>query len=69
MAKKQQAEAPVQEESFLGDDTFLRDEIHPSAPGLSVLDGFRFGFGFIIAFLLVALIVGGLTTLIVQLLR
>ena len=45
------------------DNTFLADEIKPrkSKGTITYMDGFRFGFGSTIGFLLVALIVGGIT--------
>jgi hypothetical protein len=46
-------------------DNFLSDlgsnGTKPGRPGLSMTDGFRFGFGFTIGFLFVALILSGLT--------
>lgn len=43
-------------------DNFLADAIRPrSASRLSYMDGFRFGFGFFIAGLLVLIVLGGLT--------
>ena len=43
-------------------DSFLRDAIHPEKrhQTLTYMDGFRFGFGAVIAILLAALIVGGI---------
>ncbi len=44
-------------------DNFLSDlgSQAPKTQGFSITDGFRLGFGFTIGFLLVALILGGLT--------
>jgi hypothetical protein len=43
-------------------DNFLADAVAPARQkGTSYLDGFRFGFGFFIAGLLVALIVAGIS--------
>ncbi|MDB5178706.1 MAG: hypothetical protein JWN01_649 [Patescibacteria group bacterium] len=42
-------------------DNFLADAVKPRHQPLGYLDGFRFGFGFFIAGLLVMLIVGGLS--------
>ena len=41
-------------------DNFLADAIRPRGRELGYLDGFRFGFGFFIAGLLIALLLGGL---------
>ena len=51
-------------------DTFLVDAIGPKSkakpqPGLSYVDGFRFGFGFFIAGLLIAVILGALAAALV----
>jgi hypothetical protein len=51
-------------------DNFLVDAIGPKAKvkpptGLSYVDGFRFGFGFFIAGLLIAVILGALATALV----
>jgi hypothetical protein len=52
-------------------DNFLADAVKPKAGSkqLGYLDGFRFGFGFCIAALLVALIIGGLTWAVIVLLH
>ena len=42
-------------------DTFLADVVKPRGPQIGYVDGFRFGFGFFIAGLLIAVILGGLT--------
>jgi hypothetical protein len=42
-------------------DNFLADAVAPRQKGVSYLDGFRFGFGFFIALLLVGLIVAGIS--------
>jgi hypothetical protein len=42
-------------------DNFLADTIKPRGRRLGYLDGFRFGFGFFIAGLLIAVILAGLT--------
>jgi len=39
-------------------DNFLRDEIQQERSRFNYIDGFRFGFGFFIAFLLGLLLVG-----------
>ncbi len=51
------------------DNTFLADALRPQRSLLGVADGFRFGFGFFLSFLLVTLIVGGLAAIIVQVAR
>ena len=48
-------------------DNFLADAVQAREPILSYRDGFRFGFGFFIAGLVVSLLVGGLAWAIVAL--
>ena len=44
-------------------DTFLKDELRPPKNGMGYWDGFRFGFGFFIAWLLGLLLLGSATYL------
>jgi hypothetical protein len=41
-------------------DNFLADSIKPRLRNLGYMDGFRFGFGFFIAGLVIILVIGGL---------
>lgn len=54
---------------MLKHDNFLADSVQPRSLQLSYRDGFRFGFGFFIAGLLITLILAGLAWAIVLLLH